>query len=97
LSAQFAPPFQPVDTFSGKPRVAIISDIGNEPDDQMSFVRLLLYSNGLDLEAMIAATSTWQKTATYPETMHELVHAYGQTGTEQPATSRQGMAEGGRP
>jgi CHAT domain-containing protein len=27
----------------------IISDIGNEPDDQMSFVRLLLYSNELDL------------------------------------------------
>src|SRR3954453_8333824 len=28
------------DSFSGKPRVAIISDMGNEPDDQMSFVRL---------------------------------------------------------
>jgi len=69
---------QPVDTFSGKPRVAIISDIGNEPDDQMSFVRLLLYSNELDLEAAIAATSTWQKTATHPETMHTLIHAYGE-------------------
>ena len=71
-------PAQAVDTFSGHPRVAIISDIGNEPDDQMSFVRLLLYSNELDLEAMIAATSTWQKTATHPETMHALIHAYGQ-------------------
>ena len=68
----------PADTFSGKPRVAIISDIGNEPDDQMSFVRLLLYSNELDLEAMVAATSTWQKTATHPETMHTLIRAYGQ-------------------
>jgi hypothetical protein len=56
----------------------IISDIGNEPDDQMSFVRLLLYSNEIDLEAMIATTSTWQKTATHPETMHALVAAYGQ-------------------
>jgi hypothetical protein len=72
------PPPQPLDTFSGHPRVAIISDIGNEPDDQMSFVRLLLYSNELDLEAMIAATSTWQKAATHPETMHALIHAYGQ-------------------
>ena len=71
-------PAQPVDTFSGHPRVVVISDIGNEPDDQMSFVRLLLYSNELDLEAMIAATSTWQKAATYPETMHTLIHAYGQ-------------------
>jgi hypothetical protein len=73
-----AQPAQPVDTFSGHPRVAILSDIGNEPDDQMSFVRLLLYSNELDLEAMIASTSTWQRTATHPETMHALIQAYGQ-------------------
>ena len=75
--AQPAPP-QGVDNFTGRPRVAIISDIGNEPDDQMSFVRLILYSNELDLEAMIASTSTWQKTATHPETMHAIVKAYGQ-------------------
>ena len=50
-----------VDDFTGKPRVIVISDIGNEPDDQMSFVRLLLYSNEFDIEAMIATTSTWQK------------------------------------
>jgi hypothetical protein len=68
----------PIDNFSGHPRVVIISDIGNEPDDQMSFVRLLLYSNELELEAMIASTSTWQKTATHPETMHSLIQAYGQ-------------------
>ena len=44
LSAQ-AISVPPADSFSGKPRVVIISDMGNEPDDQMSFVRLLLYSN----------------------------------------------------
>jgi Protein of unknown function (DUF1593) len=66
------------DTFTGHPRVAIISDIGNEPDDQMSFVRLILYSNELDLEAMVASTSIWQKTATHPETMHAIVKAYAQ-------------------
>jgi len=68
----------PVDGFSGKPRVVILSDIGNEPDDQMSFVRLLVYSNQLDLEALIATTSTWQKAKTQPETMHMLIHAYGE-------------------
>src|ERR1700758_4086302 len=76
---QPAPPVPPpVDGFSGHPRVAIISDIGNEPDDQMSFVRLLMYSNELDLEAMIATTSTWQRAASHPETMHALIQAYGQ-------------------
>src|SRR5689334_8264133 len=73
-----APSAPAPDTFSGKPRVAIISDIGNEPDDQMSFVRLLVYSNEFDLEAMVATTSTWQRTATHPETMHTLIHAYGE-------------------
>ena len=75
-TAQTAP--QPIDNFAGHPRAVIISDIGNEPDDQMSMVRLLLYSNELDLEALIASTSTWQKSATHPETMHALIQAYGQ-------------------
>lgn len=69
---------QPVDDFTGHPRVVILSDIGNEPDDQMSFVRLMLYSNELDLEAMIATTSVWQKTATHPETMRKIIATYGE-------------------
>ncbi len=77
LMAQNSPVPSP-DSYSGKPRVVVISDIGNEPDDQMSFVRFLLYTNQLDAEAMIAATSTWQKTATHSETMHALIQAYGQ-------------------
>jgi len=71
-------PADHVDDFVGHPRVIVISDIGNEPDDQMSLVRLLLYSNELDIEAMIATTSTWQKAAAHPETMHALIQAYGQ-------------------
>ena len=50
----------------------VLSDMGNEPDDQMSFVRLLLYSNELDLEGLIATTSTWQKDKVQPETMREI-------------------------
>ena len=76
-AAQSLPPTH-IDDFTGHPRAIIISDIGNEPDDQMSFVRLLLYSNEIDLEAMIATTSTWQKTATHPETMRQIIEAYGQ-------------------
>lgn len=67
-----------VDDFTGRPRIIIISDIGNEPDDQMSLVRLLLYSNELDIEALIASTSTWQKNIIHPETMRTLIEAYGQ-------------------
>jgi Protein of unknown function (DUF1593) len=70
-----------IDRFADKPRVVVISDIGNEPDDQMSFVRLLLYSNEFDIEAMIATTSTWQRKATHPETMRELIDAYERVRT----------------
>jgi len=62
----------------GKTRVFVLSDMGNEPDDQMSFVRLLLYSNELDLEGLVATTSTWQKDKVQPETMREIVRAYGE-------------------
>src|SRR5690349_1059874 len=43
-----------VDKFDGKPRVFVLTDIGNEPDDQMSLVRLLVYSNEFELEGLVA-------------------------------------------
>jgi hypothetical protein len=67
-----------VDEFAGRPRVVVLTDIGNEPDDQMSFIRLLLYANELDLEGLVATTSTWQKDRVQPETLRKLVGAYGE-------------------
>jgi Protein of unknown function (DUF1593) len=58
-------------------RVVVLTDIGNEPDDQMSLVRLLLYSNEIDIEALIATTSTWQRAKTSPEIIRQVVAAYG--------------------
>jgi Protein of unknown function (DUF1593) len=60
-----------------KARVIILSDIGNEPDDQMSLVRLLLYSNEIDIEGLVATTSTWQRDKSSPETMKSVIAAYG--------------------
>lgn len=79
-TGQSVEPYDPrhMDDFAGKPRVVVLTDMGNEPDDQMSFVRLLLYANELDLEALIATTSTWQKNKVQPETMHKIVAAYGE-------------------
>ncbi len=66
------------DDFSGKPRVFVLTDIGNEPDDQMSLVRLLLYSNELDLEGLVAITSTWQRDKVQPQMLLEVIRAYGE-------------------
>ncbi|MBT0671514.1 DUF1593 domain-containing protein [Novosphingobium profundi] len=58
-------------------RLFVLSDIGNEPDDQMSLVRLLLYSNEIDIEGLVATTSTFQRSVTHPETMHAIVKDFG--------------------
>jgi len=65
------------DTFT-KPRVLVLTDIGNEPDDSESMVRLLLYSNELDIEGLVATTSTWLKDKVHPELIEERVRAYGE-------------------
>src|SRR3954471_5308282 len=67
-----------VDDFAGKPRLVVLTDIGNEPDDQMSLVRLLLYSNEIDIEALIATTSTWRKDYPLPEYLHDVIDSYGE-------------------
>ena len=77
IGTAFAAEPYAVDTFTGRPRVIVLSDIGNEPDDQMSLVRFLLYSNQFEVEALVATTSTWQKKAVRPDIMHSVIEAYG--------------------
>jgi len=50
-----------------KPRVIILTDVLNEPDDSQSLIRALLYSNDIDIRGLVATTSTWQRTAVHPE------------------------------
>jgi hypothetical protein len=76
-SAQPTASIPAADLSTGKPRVFVLSDIGNEPDDQMSFVRLLVYSNEIDIEGLTAVTSTWLKNTTNPQTMRDIVGDYG--------------------
>ncbi|PLB45057.1 DUF1593-domain-containing protein [Aspergillus steynii IBT 23096] len=63
-------------TFPTKPRVFILSDISNEPDDAESLVRYLLYANQFRTEGLVACTSNWMKTKVCPQDMHKIVDAY---------------------
>lgn len=65
-------------SFSYKPRIFIMSDILNEPDDSMSLVRYLLYSNEFDTRGICATTSWWLKNATHPDEMRRIINAYGE-------------------
>lgn len=59
-------------------RVIVLTDIGNEPDDSQSMVRFLLYSNELDVEGLVATTSTWLRDRVNPALIEERVRAYAQ-------------------
>jgi hypothetical protein len=59
-----------------KHRLIVLSDIEAEVDDTESFIRLLLYSNQIDIKGMIATTSVWKKTSVAPEAITKLIEAY---------------------
>lgn len=61
-----------------KPRVLVLTDISNEPDDEESLVRLLVYSNEFEIEGLIATTSVWLKDKVRPELIKRTIEAYAQ-------------------
>ena len=54
-----------------------LTDIANEPDDQMSFVRLLVSSNQFDLAALVATTSRHLRDLPRPDVLRSVIDAYG--------------------
>jgi hypothetical protein len=58
------------------PRLIVLTDIGNEPDDAESMVRLLTYANEIDIEGLIASTSRHLPDKVHPELIEERVAAY---------------------
>jgi hypothetical protein len=70
------PPKASFISFPSKPRVFILTDITNEPDDAESFCRYLTYSNQFDTEGVVATTSTWLRNKVAPENLQEIIDAY---------------------
>jgi hypothetical protein len=60
-----------------KNRVIILTDIEADPDDTQSLIRLLLYSNEIDIKGLIATTSVWKKTSVAPESIKKIIQDYG--------------------
>ena len=57
-----------------KPRLFVLTDIGGDPDDTMSMVRLMTYSNQIDIEGLVA---THNSLGVFPEAIEKVVDAYG--------------------
>jgi hypothetical protein len=60
-----------------KPRIIVTTDITNEPDDQESLVRLLVYANDFDIEGLIGSTGIWKLSDPATNVIHECIEAYG--------------------
>jgi hypothetical protein len=60
----------------------VLTDIGGDPDDQQSLIRLLLYANAFELEGVMASASgtpgELKQRVVRPDLIRQLVDAYGQ-------------------
>lgn len=65
-----------------RPRLAILTDIGGDPDDQQSMIRLMVYANEFEIEALIASASgtpgELREAVVRPDLIRQIVQAYGQ-------------------
>jgi hypothetical protein len=64
-----------------KPRVLVMTDISNEPDDEESLVRFLVYVNEFDVEGLVATTSTWLKSKPREDLIRRDITAYSEVRT----------------
>ena len=66
------------DSNNGKPRIITTTDLGADPDDEQSMVRLLVSANEFDIEGLIVSTGCWKKTQSDTKMLDKLVDAYGE-------------------
>jgi hypothetical protein len=64
-----------------KPRLIVLTDIGGDPDDQQSMIRLMLCANEFQIDGLIASSSgvpgELKTNVVRPELIREIVEAYG--------------------
>ncbi len=59
-----------------RPRIITTTDLGADPDDEQSMVRLLVCANEFDIEGLIVSTGCWKKTQSDTRMLDKLVDAY---------------------
>jgi len=63
-------------TDHARDRALILTDIGNEPDDAQSLVRLLVYANEIEIQGLVATTSNWLRDQVNRQMIDERLDAY---------------------
>jgi len=65
-----------------KPRLAVLTDIGGDPDDQQAMVRLMVYANEFRIEALVATSAgirgQLKEQVIRPDLIKDTIRAYGE-------------------
>lgn len=77
-NGQAASPIAPTEVQAAKPRLIVLTDIGTEPDDMESMVRLLTYANEIEIEGLVATTSRHLRHEVGRHLIEERARAYAQ-------------------
>ena len=64
-------------SISYKPRIIVTTDLGADPDDEQSLVRLLVSANEFDIEGLIVSTGCWKQNQSNTAMLDKIVDAYG--------------------
>jgi hypothetical protein len=70
------PMAQAQDSSPPRARLIVLTDIEADPDDAQSLVRLLLYSNEIDIEGLVATTSIHMRSEIHPASIRLILDAY---------------------
>lgn len=66
--------------FAERPRLATLTDIGGDPDDRQSMIRLMVYADEFDIELLLASAAgtpgELKEAVTKPELIHEIIAGY---------------------
>lgn len=72
----------PASAAAERPRLLVLTDIGGDPDDQQSLIRLMVYANEFEIEGLIASASgtpgELKREITQPHLIHDIIRAYAQ-------------------
>ncbi len=61
-----------------KPRIITTTDLGADPDDEQSMIRLLVCASEFEIEGLIVSTGCWKKTQTDTKMLDKLVDVYAE-------------------
>ena len=68
------------DCLGDRPRLVILTDIGGDPDDTQSLIRLMVYANEFEIEGLIASASgtpgELKEAVTRPDLIHAVIDRY---------------------